>query len=277
MISAFVITAGDEPAILRATLVAVSWADEVVLVDKGIQFCRLPQQRDPTNPFAPTEQFAQRSLHGIRIVRTNWSPTVEETRAFALGQTKHDWVVCLDADEILSPACEAVFRGFVAAERADVLQVPIRNYLLGRHDRRAAYWPEWRPCLFRRGALAHGPVVHAGTRVLGTEEVLPSDSEAHIAHLSSPDVATYVEKINRYTSRPERSGVGVPPAGSLREWAVAALQRYESRDGWGHDDYCDATALLRGLYDVVDGLKRWEATQPDAHEVYLEMARDVET
>jgi hypothetical protein len=31
-------------------------------------------------------------------------------------------------------------------------------------------------------------------------------------------------------------------------------------------------ALLRGLYDVIDGLKRWEATQPNAHEVYRKIA-----
>jgi hypothetical protein len=189
--------------------------------------------------------------------------------------TEHEWVVCLDADEILSPACEAVFRGFVTNGSVDVLFVPIHNYLLGRLDRRALSWPEWRPCLFRRGSLEHGPVIHAGTRVVGSTWQLDAESDAHIVHLSSPDVATYVEKINRYTSRPERSGVGVPPVGSMREWAVAALQMYVGRDGWGHDDYCDAAALLRGLYDVVDGLKRWEATQPNAREVYREMAEAV--
>jgi len=258
MISAFVITADDDPVILRATLAAARWVDELVLVDKGRRYSVIK----PGEP-------------GIRVVQKEWSPTVEETRVFALAQTKHEWVVCLDADEILSPACEAVFRGFFADGSTDVLFVPIHHYLLGRRNKLPFAWPEWRPCLFRRGAVEYGQTVHAGTRVIGTSRVLDADSVAHLTHLSSPDVATYVEKINRYTSRPERSGVGVPPAGSLREWAVVELQKYGSPSGiWGADDYCDAAALLRGLYDVVDGLKRWEATQPDAREVYAEMARD---
>ena len=259
MISAFVITADDDPAILRATLAAARWVDELVLVDKS--------KKKPN-----TYDIASNVDEYFEI---EWSPTVEETRAFALDMTEHEWVVCLDADEILSPACEAVFRAFVADGSTGVLFVPIHHYLLGREDQRSLSWPEWRPCLFRRGAVEYGQTVHAGTRVAGTSRVLDADSGAFLTHLSSPDVATYVEKINRYTSRPERSGVGVPPAGSLREWAAAALQTYVGRDGWGQDDYCDAAALLRGLYDVVDGLKRWEATQPNAREVYAEMARDV--
>jgi hypothetical protein len=35
MISAFVITSDDEPAILRATLAAARWVDELVLIDKS--------------------------------------------------------------------------------------------------------------------------------------------------------------------------------------------------------------------------------------------------
>jgi hypothetical protein len=261
MISAFVITCDDEPAILRATLAAARWVDELIVIDKG----RARYSTD-TNP---RRVFPTTVVDGY--IRVNWSPTVEETRAFALGQTKYDWVVCLDADEILSPECEVVFREFTAEGGADVLHVPIRHYLLGRHDERSLSWPEWRPCLFRRGTVEYSSTVHAGTRIVGIQKALEPASKACLTHLSNPDVAAYLEKVNRYTSRPERSGVGVPPSGEMREWAVSVLQNYACRDGWG-DDYCDVAALLRGLYDIVDGLKRWEATQPDAHAVYRKIA-----
>ena len=256
MISAFVITCDDEPAILKATLAAVRWVDDLVLIDKS--------KKRSTPPYMVSKVD--------RYFEIPWSPTVEETRSYALSQTTRDWVVCLDADEILSPQCEAVFRGFTVAKTADVLMVPIKHHNLGRHDQRALYWPEWRPTLARCGAIEYGPVVHAGNRIVGSVTTLPAEGDAFITHLSNPDVATYVEKANRYTSRPQRTGVGVPPPGMLREWAVDSLQRYEGRAGWGTDDYNDAVALLRGLYDLVDGLKRWEATQPPGREVFLEIA-----
>lgn len=254
MISAFVITADDDPIILDATMRRVAWADEVILVDKG---------RRPATTGYPIP----------RIIRLNWSPTVEETRPRAVRTCSHDWIVCLDADEVLSPACEQTFRDFTLQDAADVLMVPIKHYNLGRHDPRARYWPEWRPTLARRGAIEYGPVVHAGNRIVGRVASLDADSKAHLTHLSNPDVFAYVEKANRYTTRPERTGVGVPPPGRLREWAVAALQAYEGHEGWG-DDYGDAVALLRGLYDVIDGLKRWEAAQPNGREEFHRIARD---
>jgi hypothetical protein len=40
-----------------------------------------------------------------------------------------------------------------------------------------------------------------------------------------------------------------------------ALARAYTRDPGG--DYLEAVAVMRGLYDIVDGFKRWEEDQPD--------------
>jgi hypothetical protein len=233
---------------------AAAFADEVVLLDKGRQSAVIDSTPD-----------------SFRYYRASWSPTVEDTRDFALQRCSHDWIVCLDDDEIMSPGCATTFKDFVRADRTQILGVPIKHHILGRFDERAYYWPEWRPCLFRRGAISYASTVHGGTIINGSVERLRDGHEAFITHLSHPDVVTWVEKTNRYTSRPDRSGVGAPPPGYFIKWAVAALQAYTSTGG---DDYLDAVAILRGVYDVIDGLKRWEATQPDGHAAFNRIARE---
>ena len=248
-VSAFVITCDQDPVILGAVLRSVRFADEVILVDKGRG--------------APAS-FTSELVDGT--FRVDWTPTVEETRPIAVSRCSHDWVVCLDDDEILSPACGETFHDFIRSERAEVLGVPIRHHVLGRHDERAYYWPEWRPTLFRRGAVEYGDTVHGGTRIMRPFMRLMEGAPAFITHLSHANVETWLEKTNRYTSQSNRSGVEPPPTGQFISWALSRLERYARHPI--SDDYVAATSILRGLYDVVDGLKRWEESQPDGHEEF---------
>src|SRR5579863_10014753 len=85
-ISGFVI--GYNRADLIATcLRSIRFVDELVVVDKS--------STDGTRAIA--------ARYADRVITVPWSPTVEETRAAALAQCQHDWVVFLDDDELLSP------------------------------------------------------------------------------------------------------------------------------------------------------------------------------
>ena len=233
----------------------------MIVVDKG---------RTPARLSAFAGALSLYELENVHLAP--WSPTVEETRSFALNRCSHDWVVCLDDDELLSPACAETFHHFVASGQDDILDVPIRHHVLGRHDARACYWPEWRPTLFRRGAIRFGETVHAGVGYSGRVVRLPEDHPAHVVHLSHPDVATWVEKTNRYTSQPNRTGVAAPPSGGFVPWALERLSERVRSETMG-DDYLDAVALLHGLYAIVDGLKRWETTQADGRVAFEAIAR----
>src|SRR5579864_7054716 len=85
-LSAFVITY-NRPALLEACLRAVSFVDELIVVDKS----------------STDETASVAARYTDRVVVVPWSPTVEETRAFALSLCRHDQILGLDDDEILSP------------------------------------------------------------------------------------------------------------------------------------------------------------------------------
>src|SRR6201995_2283363 len=103
-VSGFVI-AYNRASLLSTCLRSLRFVDELIVVDKS--------STDETPAIA--KRFAD------KVITVPWSPTVEETRAFALDQCSHDWVAFLDDDEMLSP--DAI--PWLHAERpADVVALP---------------------------------------------------------------------------------------------------------------------------------------------------------
>lgn len=267
-LSAFVITY-NRPQILEACLKAARFVDELIVIHKV------------DGAFADHHgQTIDLALEtGDGYYETPWSPTVEGTRAYALSQCTGDWILALDDDEILSRACGEGFRAAIEGDQADVWTVPMRHYVLGRHDERAAYWPEFRPCLFRRGSVSFGATVHRGVNVApeARQKSFETGGPVFIQHLSHENISSWLEKTNRYTDQKDR--IATRPNGSLIDWAINALvvrcsrARAYSRDKGG--DYLEAVAVLRGLYDIADGLKRWEEDQPDGAATFRKICEEV--
>ncbi len=237
-ISAFVV-AYNRAAILGTCLRALAFADEIIVVDKS--------STDDTRSVA--------ERHATRVVTVPWSPTVEETRDGALSLCTHDWILFLDDDECLSAETGPFIRAQLARGREDVFEFPLRHYVLGVHDEAAYYWPEHHVRLFRRGTVTFGATVHGGIEVHSDRRMrIPAETGVCIHHLSHPDVSSWIERTNRYTSRPNRTRVS-DDGQDLAAFAHARIDHWlaGSRDG-----YPAAVALLRATYDIVDRLKTWE-------------------
>jgi hypothetical protein len=238
-----VVTAHNRAPIIGTCLRALTFADEIVVVDK--------ESTDDTVAIA--------QILADRVIVVPWSPTVEETRAFATAQCTNDWILFLDDDECLSPAAVRFIDAELAAPRADIYRLPQRHYIMGLHDERAYYAREYQMRLFRRGTVTFSGTVHDGWQPLSDRiHTIPSDDGACIHHLSHRDVAQFIEKANRYTSQPDRRR-------SLQTGSGMARFAHERIDHWlaltdpcEPDSYPVAVALLRAVYDLIDRLKTWE-------------------
>lgn len=241
-ISGFVVAYNREN-LIETCLRGARFVDQLIVVDKS--------STDATAAIA--ERIAD------TVIRVPWSPTVEETRALALSHCVHDWVLFLDDDEMLSHEAVRFLHGRHFDRARDVHYLPRKDYILGRFDPRAYYWPEHHVRFFRRGAVAFGPTVHGGVAVL-TDNVahIPEGTGICIHHLSHPDVAGWIEKVNRYTSSPDRVRPEQDVAG-LAAFAHARIEHWMARTGpSGAEDYPAAVAVLRAVYDIVDRLKTYE-------------------
>ena len=231
-------------ALLIGTCVrALGFADEVIVVDKS--------STDGTAEIA--------AKYADRVITVPWSPTVEETRAFAVAQCTNNWILCLDDDECLSPEAIRFIQAELEAPRADVYGLLQRHYILGSHDEAAYYWPEHQIRLFRRGAVTFSCTVHNGIEV-HSDNVLhvAEDTGAAIHHLSHEDVVQWIDKTNRYTSRLDRERV--PDYGnSLARFAHERTEYWLSRTrDTSPGGYPEAVSVLRATYDLIDRLKMWE-------------------
>jgi glycosyltransferase involved in cell wall biosynthesis len=165
---------------LDACLASASFADEIVLVDSGSTDA--------------TRQVAQK--HGARVVAKDWLGFGRQ-KQFAVEQARHDWVLCLDADERVSPELRASVERALAAPVAPVYRMARCNRFLGRWLRHGEGYPDWSPRLFdRHNARWSDDPVHE--KVLYA--VTPGTLEGDLLHDSAEDLAHYLDKQNRYTT-----------------------------------------------------------------------------
>jgi glycosyltransferase involved in cell wall biosynthesis len=257
-LSAFVV-AWNREQFIGACLRSLAFADEIVVIDKG--------STDGTRAVA--------AALADRVIGVPWTPTVEETREFALAQCAHDWVLFLDDDECLSVEAVRFLQAELVAPRADAYRLAQRHYILGRHDEGAYYWPDHQLRCFRRGSVAFTGTVHGGVRPLSDRvRTVPPETGACIHNLSHRDVAQFIEKANRYTSQPDRLR-GWPPEPGLARFAHARIDHWLGlTDACEPDSYREAVALLRAVYDIVDRLKTWETEAGTDGPALLLAARD---
>jgi glycosyltransferase involved in cell wall biosynthesis len=241
-ISGFVISY-NRADMLATCLRSLRFVDELVVVDKSST--------------DDSRRIAWR--YADRVIKVPWSPTVEETRAFALAQCRHDWIIFLDDDEMLMPAAIEYLSAPRSAEDAPAVALPMRHWILGAFDADAYYWPEHHIRFFRRGALTFHPIVHGGTELLTDRiERIPPESPICIEHLPHADAHQWIERTNRYTSQPARVRAE-PEAGDLIDFAHRRIEHWFSRSHTAdRDGYVAAMAVLRAIYDMVDRVKAWE-------------------
>ena len=161
-------------------LASVAFADEVVVVDSG--------SSDGTAELA--------ARYGARVVQKAWLGFGRQ-KQFAVEQAAHDWVLCLDADERVSPELAASLVRALQAPVAPVYRMARRNRFLGRWLRHGEGYPDWSPRLFdRRQARWSDDAVHE--KVLYV--VSPGTLQGDLLHESAENLGRYLDKQNRYST-----------------------------------------------------------------------------
>jgi glycosyltransferase involved in cell wall biosynthesis len=181
------IVAMDEEDRIEACLASVAFCDEVLVVDS--------HSTDRTRELAAEA--------GARVVERDW-PGMPAQRTFAIGEAEHDWVLCVDADERVTPELRAEIEGLRAAgfpggsgDRAG-WDFPRLTRYLGAWVRHGTWYPDRQLRLFdRRRARVAGHDPHDHVEVDGGVGHLAGDLEHHPYRSLADHLAT----IERYTTK----------------------------------------------------------------------------
>ncbi|HUR47452.1 MAG TPA: glycosyltransferase family 2 protein [Candidatus Saccharimonadales bacterium] len=172
---------GAEAHRIRRALQSVSgWVSEIVVViNEEVQ--------------DGTAEIAQ-SFHA-RVFREPWKGMIGQ-KASAAAKAASEWILDLDADEVVSDALrEEIRRAFQNASELDQLAAfsyPRLSWYMGRWIRHGDWYPDLQTRLWRRGrGQWEGLDPHAKLRVQGRVRRLSSD----LIHYSNESINRQVQKI----------------------------------------------------------------------------------
>jgi glycosyltransferase involved in cell wall biosynthesis len=180
-ISVIIITKNEERNI-RACLESVKWADEIVIVDDGSIDRTIEIEKEFTD----------------KIFIKEWQG-FGAARNFAISQCTNEWILCLDADERITPELKDEIKDAVLRVPVDVkaMSMPRRANFLGSWINHCGWYPGRITRLFRRNTGSYSDdLVHEKISINGKTIELKSD----ILHYTDPTLEHYFEKFNRYTS-----------------------------------------------------------------------------
>lgn len=170
---------------LKEVLEAVKAFDEVLVCDMESTDATLDIARE----------------YGCRIVtfeRQQFN-IVEPAREYAIHEAKYDWVLVVDADEIVSGELRAYLYETIQKEDApDGLFIPRKNYFMNRFMR--CHYPDHILRFFRKDKTHWPAIIHCVPVVDGRVEKIPaSRRELAFEHLANDTIENIVSKTNQYT------------------------------------------------------------------------------
>ena len=178
-LSACIITYNEADRI-EACLRSVAFCDELIVVDS--------HSTDDTR--------ARAAALGARVIERDW-PGYRSQKQFAVDAAAHDWVLCLDADERVTPALRAEIEALRTRDFGGAAgwSVPRITDYFGRFLRHGNAYPDRLVRLFdrRRGGWT-GYEIHENTKVRGRVSRL----RGHLEHYSYRSLSDHLSRMQRY-------------------------------------------------------------------------------
>lgn len=178
-LSAVLITR-NAAAQLPDCIASLGFCDEVVVVDSGSE--------DGTALLA--------ARLGARVIESEWRGFGPQ-KQYAVEQARHDWVLCVDADERVDKRLRDSIVAVLPAPTFAAYRFARSNRFMGRYLRHGEGYPDWSLRLFdRRRARWSDDAVHEKVLVDGPVGTLAGD----LLHDSAESLDAYMAKQNRYST-----------------------------------------------------------------------------
>lgn len=179
-LSVVIIARNEEEDIVRC-LRSVEWADERIVVDSG----------------STDQTVALARKHATKVLDHPFTDFATQ-RNWALEQTTHDWVLMVDADEVVP---DELRREIVAT----IENPTCHGYYLPRIDYTFGKWLRYGETRKKTFAILRLARKDKGTWKNPIHEVWDIKEPtgklaAPLLHYSHPDLEEFIEKLNRYTT-----------------------------------------------------------------------------
>lgn len=243
-----VILARNEEQNIRNCLETVKWCDEIIVVDmessdRTVEIAREYTDRVFTHPTVAAFDIAKK---------------------FAVEQAVGEWVLLIDADEMIPATLANSLKQRVEKNDADVFKIPFKHYIMGDWVQNSGWGYAPLPRLFRAGSIRFEKTIHGYMHIAETArvETLEPGEGLCIIHFNYTDSRHFVEKLNRYTSVEAdhlyEKGKVFSYAALLNASARAFHGRYIKGKGYKDGVRGFALCIMMAFYSALTHIKLWE-------------------
>lgn len=185
-ISVAIATYNEENNIERCLEAVSDWVDEIVIADGNSQ--------DKTIEVA--SKFKK-----VKIIKTTNKPIFHINKNIAIDACTSDWILQLDADEVVTSKLKNEIISYLEKDINDVkangFWIPRKNYFLGTFLKKGGQYPDPTIRFYKKGK-GHLPCadVHEQAKIEGETGWLKNDLE----HYADTSFSKYLLRHNRYTT-----------------------------------------------------------------------------
>lgn len=246
-----VILARNEENTIGYCLETLCWCDEIVVVDM--------QSEDRT------VEIARRFTSSV--FSHNLISNFDRAKKYAVEQCTGDWVLLIDADEMVSHSLALVLRQVASDNEVDIVEIPFRHYILGDCVNFSGWGYTPLPRFFRKGAVFFTGIIHDYMHCSESASVvrLASSPENCIIHFNYRDATHFVEKLNRYTSTEAlnlfEKGVRFSCSKLILDSVREFYRRYIPGQGYREGVRGFALCLMMAFYRMLSLIKLWELNE----------------
>ena len=184
----------NEEVNLPRCLASVAWAEEIIVVDS--------QSTDRSAAIA--RRF------GAEVIQFNFNGVWPKKKNWALEQVpfRHEWVLILDADEVMPPDSAKEIGDVIAADGHGCTGYWInRRFMFMGRWLKHAYYPNWNLRLFKHALGRYERLVQGATQSGDNEvheHIIVQGSTGRLRcemdHYAFASIDVFVEKHNRYSN-----------------------------------------------------------------------------
>lgn len=242
-ISAFIVCMNESDKIERC-LKSITWCDEIVVIDSGstdgtIDLCK---------------------KYTDKIIIRSWPGYVEQKK-FGLEQCQSEWVINLDADEVVSDELKDEILLILEDNNQTIngYYLPRVVFYLGKWWRKGGWYPEYRLRLCRKSATqwgGHDP--HEKTIVSGETKKLKGE----LQHYTYGDITHQIRTLNSYSTQAAHTlferGKRVNKIKIFLNPALRFIKFYFFKKGFLEGFPGLIVAFLEAYYVFLKYIKLWE-------------------
>ncbi len=187
-------------------------------------------------------------------------PFIEKIRSNLITQTKSDFVIYLDPDELFPLAVAKQLDEF--QKSYDFISIPRKNIIFGKWMEHSRWWPDYQIRFFNKKNVQWKPILHAQPVAEGTSIALDPLDQNAILHYNYSSIDEYLAKSLRYAKSDAQTRVENGEDYSLKVATTTGLSEFMSRffAGSGYKDgiHGFVLAFFQFVYYFIVYFYYWE-------------------